>query len=501
MVKKLTTSKKRKIAKTKRRPPSIRSTKKTTKKAVRTKPTKKSTTKKRKIVKRNSSKQADSVLKNFKFGMELELFTLDEKGYITDGADRIIKRIKEIAPHIDIQREVGKHMIEINSRPYEDIPNVMESVMADLETVLYAADKENIIIYPFGTYPGEFAPRFHRTKHYLVQKKIFGKQRFSMVGRCVGLHCHYTLPWGVMDPDSREVKHLVNSKNKQSLVNIYNLFIAMDPALTTFAQSSPFYQGKQLGKDARVITYRGGDVLDYPQGIFANHPELGGLPAYKSTSTDIMHMIKIRFDEWVDLMKKVGRTMTEKVIKQASALKMGWNAVKINSTGTMEQRGMDINHPRVIIAIAIIIKYISRKVQLHYVQVVPSDIGKTHPFKKEGNTIYIPPDSYVQEELQKKAAYNGLEDDEVYAYCKGLLRLAKQCMPKSRHSLLEPLVEMLEKHKTVSDEILKEAEDMGINPEKEMANSDAAELALRLSKNLYKEVVMTRQMLQNLENE
>ncbi len=74
-------------------------------------------------------------------------------------------------------------------------------------------------------------------------------------------------------------------------------------------------------------------------------------------------------------------------------------------------------------------------------------------------------------------------------------------MPKSRHSLLEPLVEMLEKRKTVSDEILKEAEDMGINPEKEMANSDAAELALRLSKNLYKEVVMTRQMLQNLENE
>ena len=55
--------------------------------------------------------------------------------------------------------------------------------------------------------------------------KIFGKQRFNIAARCVGLHCHYSLPWGVFDYKNKIIKKLIDSKNKQSMVNIYNLFI------------------------------------------------------------------------------------------------------------------------------------------------------------------------------------------------------------------------------------------------------------------------------------
>jgi len=284
------------------------------------------------------------------------------------------------------------------------------------------------------------------------------------------------------------------------MVNIYNLFIAMDPAITTFTQSSPFYQGKRQGKDARVMIWRGGENIDYSPGIFTNHPMLGGLPEYKATGSDLTHIIKNRFEVWSGLMAGINGGADKGVTKRGSTLDMGWNPVKINSTGTMEQRGMDINHPRVIIAIALVIKYIAKLVQENYTEVVPSDEGIANPFKFEKNTIYIPPYTHVFYELQKKAAWEGLENDDIYKYCHGLLKLAKSCMPKNRIPLLEPLDNMLKNRATVSDEIIQQAKRMKIDPEKEMTDGQAAELALALSKNLYKEVVMTRQMLQSVQD-
>jgi gamma-glutamyl:cysteine ligase YbdK (ATP-grasp superfamily) len=222
-------------------------------------------------------------LKSFKFGMEFELMTLDTKGYVVPVADKVIKRVRKKASRIDIKRECAQNMLEIASFPHEDVPDIMEQAMKDLETVLYNAEKEGIVLYPYATYPGSFKPQVHEEKHCQMKQKVFGEKRFSVAGRCIGLHCHYTLPWGVFDTKKHIIKERIKSKNKESLVNMYNLFIAMDPALTTFAQSSPFYQGKRLGKDARVIMYRGGKELDSPHGLYANMPSFGSLQQYKTT--------------------------------------------------------------------------------------------------------------------------------------------------------------------------------------------------------------------------
>ena len=438
-------------------------------------------------------------LKKLKFGVEFELFTLDQEGRMISGSERLIKKVNELFPGIQIKKECGKNMIEITSFPNTNIPNAIEKALEDFESVLHCAEKENIVIYSYSTYPGTYTPEIHNEKGYELKEHIFGKQRFSIAARCIGLHCHFSLPWGVFDYVNKIIKDLINSKNQQSMVNLYNLFIAMDPALTTFAQSSPFYQGKYLGKDSRIIVYRGGEIFNYPQGLYSNYQKFGALQPYKYNGWDLIQIIKNRFENWNTIIKKLDVNL-KVFLKRGSILDTAWNPVKISSHGTIEQRGMDINSPRVIISLATLIENISREVQENYLQVIPSSIGINEPFKKEGNKIYIPPHSRVRFELQPKSAYDGLENDDVYNYCNGLLKLGKTCIPKEKLPLMEPIEKMITDRKTVSDEILAEAKKMGIDIKEKMTNKHAADLALKLSKDLFKEIIMTKQAIKNLNN-
>ncbi|MBS3102329.1 hypothetical protein J4458_02685 [Candidatus Woesearchaeota archaeon] len=442
---------------------------------------------------------AEPVLKNLTFGVEFEAFTLDSKGYMASGSEKLIKRVKETNQNIAIVKECGQNMLEINSFPHTNIQNNMLKVIEDFEAVLHCAEKDGLAIYAYGTYPGSFKPEMRQDKRYAIQEQILGKTRFLHAARCVGLHCHCSLPWGVFDSKLRIIKNLVNSKNKQCMVNTYNLFIAIDPALTTFAQSSPFYQGKFLGKDSRVIVYRGGDALKYPHGLYTNYPDFGMLQPYKSTGTDLLQIISKRFDSWSSILKNLDVNL-KVLLKHGSILDTTWNPIKISSHGTIEQRGMDMNHPSIVVAIATAVKYISKELQDKFVQVMPSDIGVTEPFKREGNVIHIPPHTHIRFELQPKSAYKGLEDNAVYAYCSGILKLAKSCIPKDRLVLIEPLGRMLKERKTVSDHILSQAKKMGIDIKK-VTNKQAAELALRYSRELFKDIILTKQVLKSLSSD
>jgi hypothetical protein len=441
----------------------------------------------------------ESVVKHFKFGMELELFTLDKNGYITSAADRLVKRVKKEFPNIGIKGEIGRHMIELFCLPEQNIPNIMSTLMDDFKSVLYCAEKEEIVLYPFGTYPGAFTPEFQKKKRYQLMRENLGAARFDITGRCVGFHAHYTLPYGVFDTKTKSLKKLINSKHKQSLVNIYNLFIAMDPALITLTQSSPYYQGKRLGKDARVITFRGGKALGYEQGLYGDRQNIGALPEYKATGSDLIHMFRTRLEERTEEIRKKNRNNVFETAKSKSVLDLMRAPVRINPIGTIEQKGMDTNHPRVIAAVALIIKHLGQKVQEEFVQVAPSDAAIEDPFKMENGTIYIPPHTHVRFTLQPSAAYEGLENEEVHKYCANLLRLAKICVPKNSHPLLEPLENMVKKRKTIADEIIENASAFGATQTKGINKQQAADLALDLSKDLHKEVLVTKQMLEKVE--
>lgn len=430
--------------------------------------------------------------KRVTFGIEFELFTLDQKGFVINGADRVINRVRATYPEVGIHREAGTGMIEVITLPSTEVPDIMAQALADFEKVCECAAKENIVLYAYGTYPGAFPAEFHSGKKYSAQEQIFGKQRFGITARVAGLHIHCSLPRGVFDSVEKIIKPLITSLDRQTFINIYNLCIAMDPALTTFTQSSPYYQGKRLGKDARVIMYRGGKELDSPNGLYANHPQFGALPEYKSTNADILHMIQERAVDWSTMAKKIGEHILLRS-KHGSILDATWNPVKINANGTMEARGMDINHPDITMATAIVFKYIVQAVQHDFLQVVPSDIALREPFKKVGNTLYIPPFSHVNRVLQKAAAYEGLENDQVYTYCNNLFKLAKSYIPPAKLPLVKPLEDMLKTRMTASDRIIAKAKAMGFGDE--LTNSQAAELALDLSEDLIDEIITTKEHL------
>jgi len=432
-------------------------------------------------------------LKKLKFGIEFEFFTLDESGYMTNGAEKLIQLVKKKHPDIYIKREVGRNMVEIITPPNVEIPYATLKAVEDFEKVIECAKEENLILYAYGTYPGHFTPEFNTDKRYLAKQKIFGKQRFAISGRCIGLHIHYSLPWGVFDSLKKIIKPLIQSKNSDSLVNIYNFCIAIDPAITTFTQSSPFYQGKFLAKDSRVLVYRGGKELKYPDGLYANHPEFGALQDYKATNTDIIQLVGERFDTWAKIIKKIGYNIYT-LAKHGSILDNAWNPIKINAHGTMEIRGMDMNHPDIIIAMAIMIKFILKEIQEKFITVKPSDYGKDNPFKFDGHTIIIPPSSYVRNELQYLSAYEGLDNEVVHKYCSSLLQLAKNFIPKEKHFLLKPFDDMLASRETTSDRILKTVKKAGWNKD-DLTPKEAATLALELSADLYNEIAVVKERL------
>lgn len=124
--------------------------------------------------------------------------------------------------------------------------------------------------------------------------------------------------------------------------------------------------------------------------------------------------------------------------------------------------------------------------------------GIANPFKRRGKTILVPPFEYVYKTLQPKAAYYGMEDPAVYKYCLRLYEFAKKAIPKDRYTLLNPLVTMLNERKTTSDEIIKKAKLVGYKKGKVLTNSQAAKLAILLSKDIHKDILNTKQHLRLL---
>ena len=437
--------------------------------------------------------------KKVTFGVEFELFTLDKTGKMANNAAQLIESVKKKYPAIDIVKECGKNMVEMRSAPDASIPNAMLKILEDFECVLHNAEAENIVLYPYGTYPGEFEPLINEDKAYRIKEKILGRKRFSIAARCIGMHCHYSLPKGVFDFSNKFLNILATTKNKDILSNMYNLFIAVDPALTTFTQSSPFYQGKYVGKDSRVIVYRGGRPFNFPGGLYENYPEFGALQPYKLTHIDFSEIIQKQFYLWNRIISSFDVNLSS-FARYGSILDTTWNPVRINAHGTMEQRGMDMNRPGITVAIATLVKAISVAVHTNYLEVEASLDAISKPFRFEGNTIFIPPHPYVRNNLQYQAAVKGMEDNDIYIYCSSLIELGKKFLDKKSLVLLKPLEAMLESRKTVSDEIVELAKKQGIDVTGKLSDENASQLALLLSNELFKDILLTKQSLIDVGN-
>ena len=445
------------------------------------------------------SRRRSRPLKRAETGFEVEMHIIDDKGAITEKGFSLVKKVKKRYPKIDVVKECGMNLLEINCYPDINVYNPAWEMIRSIEKVIKVARKNRLRVYPFGTYPGSYEARFTPNPEgtYDIQRKIFGRKIFGLAPKAAGFHQHYTLPKGVFDEERRDLNLLIDSKLKRSLLNCYNFDIAIDPIVTLLTQSSPFFDGKLLAKDSRMLVYRGGRKLSYP-GLYGKHQQFGGLPPYKQTETDLIHSMKRRQKRWRKLIRKAEPSADIKKLYPYD-LDIAWNPVKINKHGTLEQRGIDMNYLSILLGVSALMKFCLRKIQRDFIEVVPSDRGIKESFKIRKGIMFVPPHTYVREVLQKASAYKGFEDEALHEYAKRFYRLGRSLAPDFYYPLLDKIKERLDSRTSVSDEMMAFARENGlINKHGYLSKENAKVMALHFSQKFEKDLKETKKVFREI---
>jgi len=436
-------------------------------------------------------------LKRSKTGIEIEMHLIDEKGEITNKALDFISTVKKENNKINIVKESGMNMVEFRCHPYVKTHSSLLDIINFVEKSYHIARKNNLYFFPFATYPGKFISQIVNFPTYKIKEKIFGLERYRYSPKAAGFHHHYALPKGIFDEKTGKIRLMKKSKLMRSMVSSYNFEIAADPALTLLAQSSSLCQGEYIAKDTRILYYRGGRKLKFPEGCFGKLQQFGGLPPYKVTSTDLLESVERRVIKWKQLVKNANPKADFDKLYPAK-LDIGWNPIKINKLGTLEQRGMDMNFFSIIVPIAILLKFCLKKIQREFIEMIPSDFAVDDPFKLEGRILYIPPHTYVRNKLQFWSAYKGYNKKEAYEYTKKFFNFAKSITPKKYGKIIRPISEMIENKESVSDKILKYAKRKGYLNNGKIGKKDACELSLYYSKMFHKDLLQVKEHLNKI---
>jgi hypothetical protein len=449
------------------------------------------------LINKDHNTKNKRVLKRSKTGLEVEFHTIDNKGYIVNEAEYVISALQGMDEKIDVTKEIGSSMVEFGCYPDVMTYNPINQIIASFEKAIEVCKEKGLRIYPFGTYPGSFTPVISTGDNYKTKLKIFGEEKTNITMRVVGFHHHYTLPKGVFDYDKKVIKLLKHSKIERSMISSYNFEIAADPVLTLFTQSSPFYQGQKIAKDSRMIVYRGGKKLRYIQGAYGKLQLIGGLPPYKQTATDLMSSLVRKQMRWKKIIKKANPDCDFDKLYPYK-LDIGWNPVKINKHGTLEQRGMDMNLISVIAAVTVLLKQCLKTIQREFIEVIPADFGIDQPFRFDKGILYVPPHTYVRNKLQAWSAYKGFENDELYRYAKRFLSFAKSLTPKRYIPLIKIIETMINEKMSVSDQMIDYAIKKRWIKNNEISDSNAAKLALHFSKLFEEDLIMTKKIFEKI---
>lgn len=431
-------------------------------------------------------------------GLEIEVQTLNKQGHIVNEANTIIKECKKVKREMLIIKEFSRNIVELCSFPSVKVQNTLLDMLDNLQIVLDVAKNNGIIIYPLSVYPGSFKPKMSRSMYYRFKARyIHAKDTSGLEGKTPAFHFHYTLPRGMFDHRKKFLKMQIAPKIKQTLLDSYNMGIAMDPALITLFQSSPLLDGKYIAKDCRALIQRTGKFLPF-KGLYSRHPALGGLPIYKNTVVDLINTIERRYAKVKEIVDK--NNLDPAIPKRYKrVLDYGWHAVRINKIGTLEQRTMDMNHPKYVIAGSVLMKYIHRKIHQEFLRIIPSDIGMNEPFKQEGNIVHVPPNSYLRKKLQLWSICEGFENKEIMNYTKRLFRFGKRCTHPKFYDAIRPFERMIERKQSVSDVILKRLKKWGYERGDQVPDNVCARLALFSSRQLYNEIEKTKKKIIDLE--
>ena len=431
------------------------------------------------------------------FGLELEFFLVDKKGNLANKADTIINSVKKKIADSEITMESGKSMIELRTFPSRSSRVVLGTFFKDFKTFLYELEVNDLKPFYYGTYPGKNIPDKRDDVRYKVKEKILGEEQWPIAQKCIGFHHHYTLPRSSINPNINFFYPDLNPVKQKKIINLYNLYTALDPAVTTLMQSSPYYEGKLMGKDSRVMMYRGDSIFSQVNMLYLNQPEFGVLEDYTDDFTELVNRIKQKSSKWKDLLRYQGHNYNgfAKKGSKSSFLDSGWNPVKVSSHGTIESRSADMNSLCKVVALSTLLKKLSKYVQNKHITVKPSLTGVKEPFKLEGDIIYVPDFEHLRTKLQYNSALKGFNDKEVLTYCDSLLKLVKKILPVESQAPLRVFLKMIHDEKTTSDEIISFVKKKQ-GSYKEIDEETAKELVLKTGEDIYKDLIITEQMVE-----
>ena len=429
-------------------------------------------------------------------GFETEFFTIDERGNLVNKVDEITELLKDkkrISSHI--QEEIFHSMLEVGAYPGRSMKEVWLRYLKNLRQIIDVGEENGIKLLPLSMYPGKSKPLMRKRRWYAAQSMFLGKQKFSKAIRICAFHSHYSLPKGVIGKQTRQIRSLRYSRAKNIFLNQYNFLVAADPACITFCQSSPFTEGEHFAKDSRTMLYRDMALEENGRrtyGLYVEHPLFGGLPNYEYTLADLRNMAAKRKRKFIEMMNSKGLKIPPK-LQSASDLKFTWGSIRVNKVGTIEYRGTDMNHPSYLLATSYLVKLALDAIKSQNLQMLPSDIGLKNPFRREGDTVYLPP-FYKIKRVEKLSTIRGLESKRVQNYCSALFNFVVRNTKKTNMEKLLPISRMLQEKKTVSDEILKFVKKKGYTPDS-VPNAILKGVALEHSERLSKDVDQTIKML------
>ncbi|MBD3203382.1 hypothetical protein GF327_03750 [Candidatus Woesearchaeota archaeon] len=429
------------------------------------------------------------------FGIELEFFLIDNEGRIVNKADSVLEEFKKNLTNTELKKECGKNMLEIATFPHLSSRHVFSNFFDDFENLIYDIDKQDLSLFYYGSYPGKNSPEMREEPRYYAKEKILGKENWKTAGRCIGFHYHYSLPRRTFNRNIKFFYPDIKERDKHKVLNVNNLFIALDPAITTFMQSSPYYQGNYLGKDSRIIAYRGEEFFEYENSLYARQPDFGTLNKYSLEFNELKNSIRKRSTEWKKLLNEHDVSFNKFTKYGTSILDSSWKPVKVTAHGTIESRGCDMNSVKKVAGLCGILKNFIRYINKNKIKIIPDKIGNKNPFKLESDKLYVPQADYLRNVLQKKSAVKGLDSMKIREYCGSLVDFLDKNVIDNNKLILQEFKEILEKRKTTSDEILDYVKKkQGYTNYKRITQETAEELSIKLSDKLFKNLLITRKM-------
>ncbi len=386
-----------------------------------------------------------------RIGLEQEFFLVEETGELSDRADEFLTCCAGVDPSEEsFAPECSHGMFEVGTPPVGRIGDLADEYLTRLASALRAGQEIGVRLYPLSAYPLPQRPPLRDDPSYEVQCQTLGRERFLHAGRCTGTHLHLELPAGTLDPETVVSKDASPDARKE-LLDLYNLAIALDPALIALTRSSPFYEGRRTGLAVRTAHYRGSETFGW-EGLYTHLPRVGGLTPYATSVPELVEHRLTGHRAWLEAMSRAG--MEENLFTETGGdlFKSCWGPVRINGQGTVELRSLDSNYPDITLAVAALIHATAERVRDEKLSVTPDP--ETGIFTVAEDRLLVPGFEYLSKYLFHAAATGGVKDPAVVSYLDSIWEFAAPYIETAAY--LETLKSTVGSYQTTEEKVLRE---------------------------------------------